>query len=319
MENISKLQPVFIILSAFLGVFLGKSSIVIEQTAGRWIEFFLMIMLFFLFLGIDIKKISESFMNLKFSVSALAINFLWTPVFAFLLAKIFLPQQISLQTGFIMLLVTPCTDWYLIFTGLANGNVTLASSILPLNLILQIILLPVYLFIFMQRSVSLDIEMIIRIIVLVLFVPLMSANIVKIIIKKMKAKKYFDIIIKKNDDIQFILLCFAIISMFASQGSVLLANLIVFIKLLSPLLVFFALNFFLSLFVGKKLKMPFQNIIPLLFTTSARNSPVSLAIAVISFPSDPVICLALVIGPLIELPILALNSVILKKMNAVTK
>jgi ACR3 family arsenite efflux pump ArsB len=69
--------------------------------------------------------------------------------------------------------------------------------------------------------------------------------------------------------------------------------------------------------VGKKLKMPFQNTIPLLFTTSARNSPVSLAIAVISFPSDPVICLALVIGPLIELPILALNSVILKKMNAV--
>jgi ACR3 family arsenite efflux pump ArsB len=127
-------------------------------------------------------------------------------------------------------------------------------------------------------------------------------------------KKYFDAVIKKNDDIQFILLCAAIVLMFASQGSVLLANLIVFIKLLFPLIVFFAVNFLLALFTGKKLKLPFQDTVPLLFTTSARNSPVSLAIAVISFP-DPIISLALVMGPLIELPILALNSVILKRMS----
>ncbi len=45
-----------------------------------------------------------------------------------------------------MLMVTPCTDWYLLFTGIARGNVPLSASILPMNLILQLALLPLYLF-----------------------------------------------------------------------------------------------------------------------------------------------------------------------------
>ena len=46
-------------------------------------------------------------------------------------------------------------------------------------------------------------------------------------------------------------------------------------------------------------------------TTLARNSPVALAIAVTAFPDEPLIALALVIGPLIELPVLAFVSQVL--------
>jgi ACR3 family arsenite efflux pump ArsB len=315
MNMLSKLQPVFIILSALLGILLGKISSSIEQNAGALIEIFLMVMLFFTFLGVDIKEITKSFTHLKFSISALTINFLWTPVFAFLLAKMFLAEQMSLQIGFIMLMVTPCTDWYLIFTGLAGGNVPLGSSILPLNLIVQIILLPVYLFVFMGQQVSFDMGTILQSIIFVLVIPLSSSNLVKLMIRKMKRGAYFDKVLEKNDALQFVLLCGAIISMFASQGSVLLANLIIFTRLLFPLLLFFAVNFFLSLYTGKKLGLPFQDIVPLIFTTSARNSPISLAIAIITFPSDPVIALVLVMGPLIELPVLAMDSGILRRMK----
>jgi ACR3 family arsenite efflux pump ArsB len=308
----TKLQAVFIIFAAFLGIALGKACVKIEQNAGGTVEIFLMAMLFFTFLGVDIKRISGSFKDLRFSVSALLVNFLWTPVFAFLLAKMFFPEQAALQTGFIMLMVTPCTDWYLIFTGLANGNVTLGASILPLNLILQVLLLPAYLLIFMGRALSFDIKMIVKSIVFVLVIPLMSSNIIKFVVRKTKTEKIFYRITEKNDGIQFILLCLAIISMFASQGSVLLANLNIFIKLLFPLIIFFVVNFFLSLSAGKKLKLPFQNIISLIFTTSARNSPVALTMAVVTFPSEPLISLVLVMGPLIELPVLALNSALLK-------
>jgi ACR3 family arsenite efflux pump ArsB len=120
---------------------------------------------------------------------------------------------------------------------------------------------------------------------------------------------------KKNDDIQFLLLCLAIVSMFASQGSVLLANIVVFTKLIFPLLLFFTVNFFLAFCAGIKLKLAFIDTIPLIFTTLARNSPVSLAIAVFTFPSEPVISLVLVMGPLIELPVLAAVAAILKKIN----
>jgi ACR3 family arsenite efflux pump ArsB len=307
---LSKLQPVIIIFAALSGVFLGKISTGIEQRAGKFIEIFLVLMLFFVFLGVDIKKITKSFTDLRFSVSALLINFLWTPVFSFALARIFFPGNTSLQTGFIMLMVTPCTDWYLIFTALANGNVALGSSILPLNLTLQILLLPVFLFIFMGRKISFGLDIAVQSIFFVLVIPLASACIVKLISGKTRVN--LEKILAKNDAIQFVLLCFAILSMFASQGSTLIKNLNVFIKLFFPLVIFFAVNLFLSLLTGKKLKLPFRDAVSLVFTTSARNSPVALAIAVIVFPSDPVIPLVLVMGPLIELPVLAVDAVLLR-------
>jgi ACR3 family arsenite efflux pump ArsB len=270
-----------------------------------------------LFLGVDVVRESGRRFreNFAFSIPAFAINFLWTPLFAFVLAKLFMSGAVSLQIGFVMLLVTPCTDWYLIFTGLANGNVKLGASILPANLILQIILLPAYLFLFMGRSVSIDFTTIMQSIVIVLVIPFLSAAAVKWLIKKTNRSQWFDRILKKNDDIQFVLLCLAIVSMFASQGSILLANTVVFAKLIIPLFLFFAVNFFLSFGIGTKLKLPFYAIVPLIFTTLARNSPVSLAIAVFTFPAEPVISLVLVMGPLIELPILALVATILKRIS----
>lgn len=60
----------------------------------------------------------------------------------------FLQDHPALWIGFIILLVTPYTDWYLLFTRIARGNMVLSTSILPLNLILQVLLLPVFLLLF---------------------------------------------------------------------------------------------------------------------------------------------------------------------------
>jgi ACR3 family arsenite efflux pump ArsB len=276
-------------------------------------------MLFFVFASVQLKEISKSFTHIKFSVSSLLLNFLWTPVFAFVLSEIFL-KEADLQTGFLMLMVTPCTDWYLIFTRLAHGNVTLGASILPLNLFLQIALLPLYLFLFMGKSISFGAAAILQSFILVLLVPLLLAGAVKGALGKIGARALWRRILTKvlenSDGLQFLFLCLAILSMFASQGPLLLANLIVFLRLLAPLLLFFAVNFALALCVGKKLGMPFEEIVPLIFTSSARNSPVSLAIASIAFPLRPLISLVLVLGPLIELPVLAVYAPILQRIRA---
>jgi ACR3 family arsenite efflux pump ArsB len=312
---LSKFQPFFIVLSAFAGIMIGKLVPFVEQNAGSCIEFFLMAMLFFVFLNVNIKEISKSFSDLRFSSSALLINFVFTPLFTFVLSRMFLSGQIDLQMGFIMLMVTPCTDWYLVFTGAANGNVSLGASILPLNLVLQIVLLPLYLFLFMGAEISFELSTIMRGILLVLVMPLSAANMVKLMVNKIGWKKYLDALLKKADDIQFVLLCLAVIAMFASQGVLLLDNTILFVNLLPPLLLFFTVVFCVSFFTGKLLKLPFENTVPLIFTTSARNSPVSLAIAAVTFPARPVISLVLVMGPLIELPVLAINSVLLKRLG----
>ena len=69
-----------------------------------------------------------------------------------------------------MLMVTPCTDWYLIFTEIAKGNVAL-SAILPVNLILQVLLLPIYLFLFAGVMKTVAVSVLIESIVIVIVLP----------------------------------------------------------------------------------------------------------------------------------------------------
>src|SRR5699024_6537493 len=91
----------------------------------------------------------------------------------------------------------------------------------------------------------------------------------------------------------------------------LLENLEVIYILIIPVLLFFVINFVVGRLIGRFLKFSYEDSVSLSMTIIARYSPVSLAIAVTAFPDQPLIALALVIGPLIELPVLAIVSQIL--------
>ncbi|MDG2784407.1 hypothetical protein P7M26_25725, partial [Vibrio parahaemolyticus] len=110
---------------------------------------------------------------------------------------------------------------------------------------------------------------------------------------------------------QIVFLSLAIVAMFASQGKYLLQNMNVVLLLLIPVLLFFIINFVLGQFIGRVMRLSYKDTVSLNLTTLARNSPVALAIAVTAFPDEPLIALALVIGPLIELPVLACVSQVL--------
>ena len=76
----------------------------------------------------QIKDLKNAFLNSKFARAGIIINLLWTPLLAWVLGAVFLSDHPALWIGFIMQMVTPCTDWYLAFTGIAKGNVALSRN-----------------------------------------------------------------------------------------------------------------------------------------------------------------------------------------------
>lgn len=215
-----------------------------------------------------------------------------------------------------MLMVTPCTDWYLIFTSISKGNVALGASILPLNFILQLLLLPVYIFLIAGSSIQINFIDLTKAMIMSLFIPLLFATIFRSIAISKRDEKYLEENINpKACDYQGYFLNFAIVCMFASQGKILLQNPQILIKLLLPVLIFFVINLIVGQFVGRKIKLSRYDNVALNLTTLARNSPIALAIAVSAFPNKPLISLALIIGPLIELPVLFIISRILININ----
>ncbi len=312
MNLIGKLQPVIIITAALLGLLLGALTPLGSVSSGL-IEVFLMMLLYILFLSIDLRQIKKSFTNVRFTLTAVVINFVFTPLFGYLLGKLFFPDELDIRIGLLMLLVTPCTDWYLVFTGLSKGNVELSMSILPLNLILQIVLLPVYLLVLIGSEVTMDVVSLLGSVAKVLVIPFVLAYITKLFTKNSENFKSF--LSDHGDDLQLLFLCLAVVVMFASEGRSLIENPMLLVRMFVPLLIFFVVLFFVAHLAGRVMKFSRRDIVSLNFTTLARNSPLSLAIAVATFPDRSLISLALVIGPLIELPVLSVISGILKKWN----
>lgn len=171
--------------------------------------------------------------------------------------------------------------------------------------------MPIYLLIFVGGEIQLQLIDILPSVLFVLVIPFTFALIIKYLIKqKADVKEWIAI---KSDDIQLIFLCIAVVMMFASEGSSVFENPGLLFLLFFPLFLFFVLTFMIGQVVGRLLKFEKKDIIALNFTTLARNSPLALAIAIAAVPEYPLVSLSLVIGPLIELPLLSIISTILLK------
>ena len=203
-----------------------------------------------------------------------------------------------------MLILTPCTDWYLVFTKMAKGDLTLSLSILPINLILQIILLPIYLVLFFSTANSMDYSQLAFSLVIVIVIPFVAAQITKLVLNNGLKQKAAELM----GSLQIWLLSLAVFCIFASQGVLLFENLNSIAVLFVPLILFFIVNTAIDLLVSEKINFTYSEYASLTMTTLARNSPLALAIAINSFPGHELISIALVIGPLIELPVLYVVS-----------
>lgn len=312
MVDTGRLQPVFIIAAALIGIAAGNLTPLGD--APSWtVEAFLMGLLLVLFLSVDIGRLRDALSNRRFTLSAVCLNFVLTPIVSYILGLVFFDGSMDIRIGLVMLLVTPCTDWYLVFTRLGGGNVELGMSILPLNLILQVLLLPVYLTLFFGESADLDIPALLLDMAIVLIVPIAVACVIRLIVPKTRLEGFLDV---RGDDLQLVFLCLAVFVMFASQGEEAVDNLDLLVEMFVPLLIFFVLLFYTARFVGAAEGFPRTDTVSLTFTSMARNSPLSLAIAVAAFPGQPLIALALVIGPLIELPVLSVAAWFTKRWVA---
>ncbi len=303
MDLIEKLEPVIIFSAVIIGLIFSNIDI-IAHNAEHLINIFLCLMLFGLFLEVPLGDLKNSFKNVKFTSTSLIINFIWTPLFGYFLGSLFLKGNVDILVGFFMLILTPCTDWYLVFTKMAKGDLTLSLSILPINLILQIILLPIYLVIFFSNGNAMDYSQLAYSLLIVIVIPFIAAQIVKFILNNDLLKKASGLF----SSLQIWFLSLAVFCIFASQGELLFSNLNSVVSIFIPLIIFFTVNVIIDLLVSEKINFTYSEYASLTMTTLARNSPLALAIAINSFPGHELISIALVIGPLIELPVLYIVS-----------
>lgn len=102
------------------------------------------LLLFATFLSIPIAKLGNAFRDARFLTTVVVLNFVIVPFVAFGLSR-FVAGDKALLVGVLLVLLTPCVDYVIVFTGLAGGARDRLLAATPILMLLQILLLPVYL------------------------------------------------------------------------------------------------------------------------------------------------------------------------------
>ena len=108
-----------------------------------WINPVLGLLLFATFLAVPFTAIGRAFADLRFLGAVLVLNFVIVPVVAFALSR-FVAGNEALLLGVLLVLLAPCVDYVIVFSGLAGASDRLLAAA-PLLMLAQMLLLPAYL------------------------------------------------------------------------------------------------------------------------------------------------------------------------------
>lgn len=110
-------------------------------------------LLYVTFVPVPLRRLRAAFRDVRFLVTVLTANFVVAPVLVWMLVGL-LPDDPALRVGMLLVLLVPCTDWFLTFAQLSGGSVSHAIAVTPANLLLQLALLPTYLWLLAGTELS---------------------------------------------------------------------------------------------------------------------------------------------------------------------
>jgi ACR3 family arsenite efflux pump ArsB len=113
----------------------------------------LALMLFVTFLQVPLSDLRRAFTHVRFLSALLVTNFLIVPVLVACLVP-WLPDEPLIRLGVLFVLLTPCIDYVVTFSHLGRADARLLLAATPALLVIQMLLLPAYLGLFLGEAAA---------------------------------------------------------------------------------------------------------------------------------------------------------------------
>jgi ACR3 family arsenite efflux pump ArsB len=308
------LNLILLPLAILLGLIVGLAFPDQGNFISRGIDPLVILLLGLLFLEARFEPLRKMKNHLRFLSIAWVANFVLIPFIAWGIAALFFGNQPALYTGLLLYFLFPCTDWFLGFTRIAKGDVALGTVLLPVNLVTQLLLFPVFLAVFIgaQTGTSSGAE-IWEVLFQWFLIPLLAAVGLRLLLGVILPSGKFEKVSRFAGSAVSWVIAALVFSIFADHAQTLAEHKMAFVKILGAVFLFFVITAFLGEWLSRRFKLERPQHVLLAMTTAARNAPLILGLTTLALPDQPLVYAALIIGMLVEFPHLTFLSRFLQR------
>lgn len=174
--TLEKYQVVVYLVAISAGLVIG---LVVTPT-GEWLDWIiwplLAALLYVTFTQTHLESVGRALVDRRFIGVILVVNFVLVPILVWGLTRLFVDDPV-LALGVFLVLLVPCTDWFVTFSQLGRADVPRAIATTPILLLVQILLLPFYLWMFTEGDIRADWQLssLLGAFVLIILIPLALA------------------------------------------------------------------------------------------------------------------------------------------------
>ena len=325
LKFLDRYLTLWIFIAMVLGVTIGyifpNMSVFVERmsvgTTNIPLALGLIIMMFPPLAKVDYALLPKALKNKKVIGISLLLNWVIGTVLMFGLAVLFLHDEPDYMSGLILIGLARCIAMVIVWSDLAKANREYTAMLVALNSIFQVLSYSflVWLFINILPSklglanfnVSVSMMEVTQSVMIYLGIPFLIGFITRYaLIKKKGIEWYNRLFVPKISPITLYALLFTIVVMFSLKGDKILELPLDVIKVAIPLVIYFALMFFLSFFINKAMKVPYDKNASISFTATGNNFELAIAVSIAIFGIHSPQAFVGVIGPLVEVPVLIL-------------